>query len=87
MCRRIYERRGEDPPCGTCLPRLKAENQEALEVYLMVGDQVRVSAMGKVIGLDLGAVCRVMDALGVKKKKECLKKVKWAFQEVSREAG
>ena len=53
----------------------------------MVGDQVRVSAMGEVIGLDLGAVCRVMDVLGVEKKKECLKKVKRAFQEVSREAG
>ena len=49
---------------------------------MMTSDQVRVSGMGDIIGLDLGAVCRVMDVLGIERKEECLKKVKRAFQEM-----
>jgi len=39
-CKAIWHRRGGEPPCYECIPALYPENIEAVNVYLLVSDQV-----------------------------------------------
>jgi hypothetical protein len=65
-----------------CLPTLAPENIEAARVFPFVHDQMIVSPIGQVIGIDLNAVFKVMEVLKVRDKISCLEKIKMLFYEI-----
>ncbi len=75
-CRNMWAGKNppKDPPCKTCRVDLLPENAEAARAFFMVKDQV-ITAGEKVIGLNILAVCEVMNILGVEDKEDCLDRV------------
>lgn len=52
----MYDAAGTEPPCDECYVELDKANIEVYEMYQLVGNQVRVTSMGEIIGLDYAAV-------------------------------
>jgi len=71
----FWETRDKQPPCDTCRPVIHPDNVEAIEIYGVVRNQLRVSGMGTPIDLDFAAVEFIMDLYEVEDKKECFEKV------------
>lgn len=65
MCQKIKEKRGEEPDCLACTPPLFPENEDAVRIYFLCQDQVRIAPMGGVIGLDHNAIHAAMELYGV----------------------
>lgn len=59
-CVKIYEKDNEEPPCDGCYVKLDEGNTEAVNIYFLVRDQIRVAPMGEVVGLDYGTVLDVI---------------------------
>ncbi len=57
------------------------ENQEAVDVYLLVRNQVITTAMGSVVDISFPAVKVVMDLMGVEDQQDCFFRVHHLFHE------
>lgn len=75
VCRDIYEKKHEDPPCEKCVPAILPGNEDALRVYLMVRNQVIVVGMGTPIDLDFNAIEFILNLYKIRNKKEVFEKV------------
>jgi len=49
-----------EPPCDKCYVELDEHNAEVWNIYLLVRDQVRMTSMGDIIGLDHVAVLDII---------------------------
>lgn len=70
------------PPCSTCKPNVHPVNVRALEVFGFCRNQVIVSGLGEVIGMNITAVKTVMDLNGIKNQKDCLEKVMFLSEKI-----
>lgn len=61
----MHRRRGREPDCESCMPPLSPQNEETIEVYQYVKDQVITAGMGQPIAVNLMAVEFVMRMLGI----------------------
>ena len=55
-CEDIHEAKGTVPPCGTCTPPLMPENEEVVQVYNQIKNQVILAPMGGIIDINMNAV-------------------------------
>jgi hypothetical protein len=83
-CREIYKEKGEDPPCRDCLPPLDEENEQAVEVFMAVKNQV-IMGFDRIIDINLLAVAKVMDIYGVKDQKETMVKIVNCFRTLAKD--
>ncbi len=77
--RHLKEKWGEIPDHLKPVELLE-ENRRTIEIYNLVGDQVRVS-WGKAYALDLSAVVQVLSALEIYDIESELRKLKLCFEE------
>ena len=70
----MYKKKGEDPPCDTCMPKVLPENQEVWHIYLRVKNQA-IMSMGGPVALDYNAVKLIMDMYKVEDQKTCFERV------------
>ena len=63
----LYEDRGTSsfPPCEACFVELDERNVQAVGIYFLVRNQMRIAPSGMVLGLDYNAVKIVMDIEGI----------------------
>ena len=80
-CKATHARRGEPPPCDSCIPPLMPENVDAINVYLLVRNQVITVGMGEVVDLHFPSVKIMMDMLEVKNQRQCFDKVLYIFHD------
>ena len=73
-CRAIYAKKGEEPPCDECIPKLDPANGDALTVWAYVQDQW-IMSFGGVVAINLQAVIEVMEILQIANKADCLERV------------
>jgi len=75
----LYEERDMEPPCERCYVELDEENKEVMDLYLKVRNQVRLSPMGDIIGLDYNALNFIMDIYGIENKRDMFEKMLVCF--------
>ena len=68
------------PPCDDCRPVSLKNNEEAVAIYGIVCNQVKVAGMGDVIDLDYNAIKMIMDLYEVTNQRECFEKVITIFR-------
>jgi hypothetical protein len=69
-CRIGWERKGEDPPCSTCIPPVLPGNKAAVFVYMLIRDQI--NAVGS---LDVNAIWRIIDEYKIPNRTDCFERV------------
>lgn len=70
------QRKGREPEkCMECLPPLREENAEAVNIYLLTRNQLIFAGMGEAVDINHVAVHGAIDRLKVKKPEECFLKV------------
>lgn len=78
MCRAIRGDRA-DENCGECLPPLRAENEDAVRIYLRCQRQLIFAGGGmgpdRMIDINHLAVHRAMALYKVRNRRECFEKV------------
>jgi|WetSurMetagenome_2_1015567.scaffolds.fasta_scaffold106009_2 hypothetical protein len=84
-CKFFHAKRGESTPCDTCIPIPIQENADAVNVYMMVRNQVVTAGMGRVVDLNIPAVKYVMELYGVKDQKDCLSRIMKIFHTLLQE--
>lgn len=83
-CRMIYKEKGEPPPCRDCIPELDEENEEAVQVFMAVKNQV-ITMGNQIVDLNLVAVEAVMNIYEVQDKKRVLALVLNCFRKMMAE--
>lgn len=75
-CETMYKKRTppELPPCGTCLIKPMTRNVDAIRIFMVVRDQLIISANGPV-GLNHVAVHQAMELYNIKNRKDCFERV------------
>ncbi len=81
-CINAYKVEGREAPCERCRKQPTAKNQEAVDTYLKVQNQVIVAGMGDVIALNYASLEFVMNLFGVNNRRECFEKVLIIFNEI-----
>lgn len=79
-CRQKHAERSppEEPPCGTCRPKLAEENEDAARIFQAVRGQV-IAVGEQVIDLNFVAVKVAMDLYGIERQTEVFEKVRRVF--------
>lgn len=89
-CRETWERSKKEPPCETCRVELRAENEDAAQIFQRVRGQVITRFNGQadvVVDLSHLAVWAAIDAYGVRDKVGCFEKVMALFYSRLKEDG
>jgi len=75
VCRQIYDKKNEDPPCEKCIPEILPENRDALQVYLLVQNQLVIGGMGEVIDINFESIKFIMELYDIPNKRGVFEKV------------
>lgn len=75
VCERINSKAGRETPCKDCLPPLYEENRDAVKIYMLVQDQVRISPMGGIVGLDHNAVHAALELYEIADRRRVFEQV------------
>jgi hypothetical protein len=57
------------------LPILDDENREPIEVFMLAKENLRYTAMGKPMGIDLNTVIEIVKLMKLKNPIDCIEKV------------
>jgi hypothetical protein len=75
-CKEIYAARipSEHPPCDTCRERPREENEDAINIFFLVRDQL-IMGMGGPVAINQQSVYEAMRLYEIKNQRRCFEKV------------
>lgn len=74
LCRKMYDRKNEDPPCDECLPPILYANRDAFEIWQKIRRQF-IMGFGGPIDVNHLAIWRMIDERQITNRMACFDKV------------
>lgn len=81
-CKNMCALDGVPPPCESCYPVPLQNNIAAVQVYNLCANQLIVSGMGEIIGMNYLAIFEVMNLLEIQNRLDCLNRVNVLFAHI-----
>jgi hypothetical protein len=72
-------KRGVTKDCNSCKPLIHSSNEDVIEVWSYVHDQIIIAPMGGAVSINIVSVYETMDRLGIRDQMNCLRKIKYLF--------
>jgi hypothetical protein len=79
-CKTIHERKGDEAPCGTCIPPLSEKYEPVIRVYELCKNQV-ICGPSSIIDLNLGTVIDILNIMPILNKEWVLRQVHKMFNQ------
>lgn len=73
--------RGKSPPCDTCYVELMPENEQTFYTYGLVRNQINITGMGDVIGLDYNSVISTIKLYDIANPRQIFEDIIYLFNE------